>query len=730
MPTTPRTRLALTLLLGTFVALAPSAPAAPSAHASLKAAPGDPLTVSLNLGSADPYLDAGDPNWGSYQDVFLNNQLFLGLVAVDDETGELTGQLATSWTANVDATQFTFTLRSDATWTDGSPVTAADVRYAILRNLDPATASGFAYVLYVIQNAYEFNNGDITNPDLVGVTALDSTHLQFDLITSAAYFPSILSMPVARSLPQAIITAHPTDWTEPANIITNGAYKLTSWDHGNSMVLDKNMDYYDANSVQIERIHFDMVDEATGWNMYSTWALDSAAVPVSEWATAQSDPILQAQLHSASQPCTYYYGFNTSKAPFDDPLVRKAFVAAIDRQGLIDDVLGGVQTPAQTFTSLGVYGHIDGVNEGVGIPYDPTQAQQWLSDAGYPGGAGLPSIGLGINDSTVHQAIADHIKQDWIDNLGVTVTVTSYDWTTYLDLLDTDAPQIWRLGWCMDFPDAHNYLNDSILDNINSFGGWSDTSYDSLLNQSHTEVDPTTRLGLYHQLETILVETDAIMAPIYFYATGLVSKQTLTRTYGNNGYSGYVADWRIAAFPDVPTSHWAFDFVRAIKEDGLTAGYPDGTFRPTNTVNRAEMSVFLEKGVHGAVYTPPAPDGSSPFSDISGHWAEAWIEQLYDDGMTGGYPDGTYRPANNVSRAEMAVFLLKGEHGSSYLPPSSDGSSPFTDIGGSWALPWIEQLYDEGITAGYPDGTYRPNNAVTRAEMAVFLVNAFSLPMP
>jgi hypothetical protein len=136
------------------------------------------------------------------------------------------------------------------------------------------------------------------------------------------------------------------------------------------------------------------------------------------------------------------------------------------------------------------------------------------------------------------------------------------------------------------------------------------------------------------------------------------------------------------------------------------------------------MAIFLLKGMG---VTPPASDGSHPFSDIAGHWAEAWIEELYDTSITGGYPDGTYRPKNQVTRAEMAIFLLKGIGVS---PPPSDGSHPFTDIADHWAEAWIEELYDQGITGGYPDSTYRPENRVTRAEMAVFLVKAFNLPLP
>ena len=177
-------------------------------------------------------------------------------------------------------------------------------------------------------------------------------------------------------------------------------------------------------------------------------------------------------------------------------------------------------------------------------------------------------------------------------------------------------------------------------------------------------------------------------------------------------------------FSDVTTTHWAYLYVESIADAGLTGGYPDGTYRPENRVTRAEMAVFL---LNALGITPGPLPVESSFNDIPGHWAETFIEELKDQGITGGYPDGTYRPENRVTRAEMAVFLLKGM---GVTPPPIDGSHPFSDIEGHWAEIFIEELEDQGITGGYPDGTYRPENRVTRAEMAVFLVNAFGIPLP
>lgn len=191
---------------------------------------------------------------------------------------------------------------------------------------------------------------------------------------------------------------------------------------------------------------------------------------------------------------------------------------------------------------------------------------------------------------------------------------------------------------------------------------------------------------------------------------------------------------------------WYNQWVYAISASGLTAGCSTSQYSipafgytldlayycPFDTVTRAEMAVFLLKGINGSGYVPPAL-GGSPFIDIVGHWAEAWIEQLGEESITAGYPDGTFRPNNSVTRAEMAIFLLKAKYGASYTPPAP-GGGVFTDIDGHWAQAWIEQLKAEGITSGYDEGdgtfTYRPENFVDRAEMAVFLVQTFSLPVP
>ncbi len=195
---------------------------------------------------------------------------------------------------------------------------------------------------------------------------------------------------------------------------------------------------------------------------------------------------------------------------------------------------------------------------------------------------------------------------------------------------------------------------------------------------------------------------------------------------------GEVYGVRIQTFADVPVTHWAWSWIERLHAAGVTSGCSTSplSFCPGSQVNRAQMAVFVLKGKHGAAYVPPAVGASTGFSDVpTTHWAAAWIKQLAAEGISVGFSDGTFRPNDPVNRAQMAVFLLKAKHGAAYVPPAVGAGTGFSDVPTThWAAAWIKQLAAEGISAGYPDGTFRPNDPVNRAQMAVFIVLTFDLP--
>ena len=182
-------------------------------------------------------------------------------------------------------------------------------------------------------------------------------------------------------------------------------------------------------------------------------------------------------------------------------------------------------------------------------------------------------------------------------------------------------------------------------------------------------------------------------------------------------------------FNDVPPSYWAYSFIERLYNSGITGGCSTNplSYCPIDPVTRAQMAVFLLKGIHGPGFAPPAVGDNTGFTDVDiTHWAAAWIKQLATEAITSGCGSGIYCPENTVTRAQMAVFLLKAKHGASYTPPNV--SATFGDTSGHWAEDWIEQLAKEGITSGCGNGNYCPENPVTRDQMAVFLVKSFNLP--
>ena len=199
--------------------------------------------------------------------------------------------------------------------------------------------------------------------------------------------------------------------------------------------------------------------------------------------------------------------------------------------------------------------------------------------------------------------------------------------------------------------------------------------------------------------------------------------------------SGGSVEWLAPyTFQDVPPTHWAWPYVEALFEGGLTTGC-DATpnFCVGNLVNRAEMAVFLVRAVHGGNFTPPAPTGV--FADVPpSYWAAGYIEQLYADGITTGCAANPLRfcPGDNVTRAEMALFLLRAKHGGGYTPPAGSGAV-FADVPSSYfAVDWIERLYSEGITTGCASSPLRycPADPVGRDQMSAFLTRTFSLTTP
>ena len=545
--------IAMTLVLSACAQPA-AGPAATGGEEALLAGP-QPLPaystyINMNLGTEPPTLDPNlSTDTTAIQCVEL---LFLGLTDFDDETLDTIPEIGTEWAVSDDGLVWTFKMREDVEWVhyDPSaktvevkgPVTAHDIVYSVKRTIDPETASNYAYVDYIVKNGQAVNTGESTDLDSIGVRALDDYTVEFTLEQPAGYFPGIAGMWVNRPVPQAVIEQYGDSWTEPGNIWTNGPYLLDTWEHENRMVMVKNPYYVSADTVQIETINWVMVVEAsTAFAMYENGELDVESPPLDDMDRVKADPVLSQELYIAPRLCQYYFGFNTTKAPFDSVLVRQAFSYALDRQKLIDTVLKGEQRPAVSFAPPGIFGSVADAPDFPGITFDPEKARELLAEAGYPNGEGLPDITFMFNTSEGHQKIAQFAQQSWKENLGVDVQLANQEWAVYLDTVDEDAPQIFRQGWCADYPDQNNW----VLEVFHPLKGANDPMWDTESESAKAFMaatergaavsDPDERAAAYFEAEQILCADEAIIVPVYYYTRVVCTRPYVQRTYAALG---------------------------------------------------------------------------------------------------------------------------------------------------------------------------------------------------
>jgi oligopeptide transport system substrate-binding protein len=358
----------------------------------------------------------------------------------------------------------------------------------------------------------------------------------------AAYFLPIIAY-VTTAVPSWVIEKYGDEWTEPENIVTNGAYKLKSWAHYNEIVLVKNEDYFDADKVQIEEARFIYVmDQSTALSMYEAGELDSVEVPPVDMERIKSDPILSKEYYNGPVAVLGSTQINSEYPPMDNPLVRKAFAAAIDKETLVKYVLKGGQLPAYTVVPPGSFGRVE---EGIGIPFDPEVAKKYLADAGYPGGKGLPEVSYAFGSSDFNQNLAQALQKMWKDNLGVNVKLKAMEERVYWASVCEGAHQMWRMGNSSKFPDAHNFLYTVFHSEYGERNlRWKNNEYDKLVEDAAVERNPEKRKAFYRRAEEIIVEEDCALIPLYYYAYNILAKPYLSRTFPPDSLFLF-SDWKI-----------------------------------------------------------------------------------------------------------------------------------------------------------------------------------------
>ncbi|MGX8678439.1 MAG: peptide ABC transporter substrate-binding protein [Sphaerochaetaceae bacterium] len=489
-------------------AAAPAEEAAPAAEAVSAASEGVVFKIANGAEpeSLDPSKIQGVPEHR------ITQALFEGLVADDPETAGALPGVAESWDISDDGTVYTFHLR-ECTWSDGVAITANDVVYSWLRELAPETASPYAWFpAMFLKGASEYNAGT-ADASSVAIKAIDDRTFQMELIGPLPYVLGAMTHYSFAIVPQHAIEKYGDAWILPENFVGNGPFVLSEWLPQQYVKVTKNETYWDKDNVKLDTVFFyASEDNATMYNMFLNGEIDWVnTVPLDQIASAK----LRKEYQSAPQLSTYYYVFQTTTAPIDDPNVRKALARAIDREALVENVTKGGQIPA-----WGIVPDMAGY-DALAFPedYDVESAQQYLADAGYPNGVGFPTITILYNTSDSHKAIAEFIQQEWKTNLGINVELVNQEWATYLSNRNAGNFMVARAGWVGDYQDPNTFLDMFVTGGGMNGGKYSNLTYDAYISTAAQMAAGEDRMATLQMAEGIMINDDQAIMPLYFYTT-------------------------------------------------------------------------------------------------------------------------------------------------------------------------------------------------------------------
>ena len=481
--------------------------------------------IAVNWGTEPPSLDPGLATDTTSADVITN--IMDPLVKLNQDL-EPVPNLAESWDVSADGTTVTYHLRDDGKWTNGDPVTAEDFEWSWKRTISPDLAADYAYQFFGIVGAADYNGCKkdcAAMRDKVGVKAVDDRTLEVKLTSAQPWF-------VQQSAHHSFIAVHrPTveqfgnKWTEPQNIVTNGAFRLDRWQHNSRLDLVKWDEWRNAADVELERINGRMISEGTT----AVQAFEAGELDMTAGLPPEELPRLKDTPEYAQYPGlgTYYYGLNIKTVP--DLKQRQAMSLAIDRRTIIDNIAQADQLPSTGFTPQGMPGFDTFNPASPWLPEagDLEQAKELMADVANP----AKNVTLYLNDSPGHREIAVAVQSMWKE-LGITTTIKVQEWAQFLEFLGPPPdPSVgaYRSGWIADFVDAMNFLELWTCDSGNNNSNYCDPEYDRLVAEARRTPDDADRFEIYSQLEEKLVgEGGALpVVPIYWYTYVQLERESI-----------------------------------------------------------------------------------------------------------------------------------------------------------------------------------------------------------
>lgn len=477
--------------------------------------------ITVNAMSEPPDLDpalATDTTSG-----WVLDHVFEGLYTKDENGNPVLGA-AENVDVSEDGKTYTFTLRDDAKWSDGSNVTAQDFEYGWKRVLNPDTGSSFAFYMYYIKGAEAYNKGDGAVED-VGITAQDEKTLVVELGAPLGYFDELLTMWTFYPVKQELVEENNAWSAEADTYVSNGPFKLTKWAHDSEVVIEKNENYWDNSVVKLDKVTYKIVNDATTYyQMFKTNELDLIQTLPSDVLDQEKESEEYSEVPYFG---TYMYMFNVEKEPFTNEKIRKAFTLAVDRETLTQNVTKSGETPAYAFVPPGVETPEGDFRETGGEYFeeDAAEAKRLLEEGmEEEGWTELPEVSISYNTAENNKKIAEAVQAMYKDNLGVDVKLENQEWKTYLDTTQQGNFQMARMGWIGVLVDPVVILDYYLGDSPNNRTNWVNEEYDQLMADAKVEQDPDKRYELLHQAEAVLME-DLPFNPIYHYTNNYLTSQ-------------------------------------------------------------------------------------------------------------------------------------------------------------------------------------------------------------
>lgn len=452
---------------------------------------------------------------------------FEGLTTIGKD-GSIVAGAAEKWETSADGLTWTFHIRKDAKWSDGKDVTANDFVYSWRRTVNKETAADYAYYIYFIKNGEKINGGEGA-VDTLGAKAIDEKTLEVTLENACSFFTEIVAFPALVPQREDVVSKDSTKWAlNPETYIGNGPYKLVSWEHDSKITFEKNDNYWNKDSIVAPKIEWYLMNDQNAiLGAFKNGQVAYAEnIPQDEYAAEKA----AGTLNILPKLGTYYIDLVNTKAPFDNPKVRKAFSLAIDRNYIVEKVSRGGETPASGFVPYGIADvkqDPDFRTTGGEIfstkaeDYDKNveEAKKLLAEAGYPDGKGFPKVTYGLNSGAGHEPIAEAIQQMWKTKLGVEVEVLAQEWNVFQQSRKDGVYNINRNGWIGDYMDPSTFMDIFTTGNGQNNAKYSNPKYDEFITSARKEGDPAKRIQKFHDAEKLLMADDSAIAPIYFYTT-------------------------------------------------------------------------------------------------------------------------------------------------------------------------------------------------------------------